>query len=264
MTSGSVVVLSVACARRAPPRPPPSPGPCLEGQVLVDDFCIDRYEAYVVELGPDGSERPHSPYETISELRVRAKVAADVVPQAYVSQVQARAACANAGKRLCKPDEFVRACRGSRKADFYPYGGTRRRAGLCNEGKGSFVALAFGSDFSRLTYEQFNDPKLDQIPNGLARTGAYPQCASPDGVFDLVGNLDEWVDEERGGHGRFRGGWYGDAEMNGPGCLYVTSAHEPTYHDYSTGFRCCADPRGPVPPAAPLVGPPVARYRGSP
>ena len=41
------------------------------------------------------------------------------------------------------------------------------------------------------------------------------------------------------GHGRFRGGFYGDAEINGPGCLYVTSAHDPTYHDYSTGFRCC-------------------------
>ena len=34
---------------------------------------------------------------------------------------------------------------------------------------------------------------------------------------------------------------YGDAEQNGPGCHYVTSAHEITYHDYSTGFRCCAD-----------------------
>ena len=45
----------------------------------------------------------------------------------------------------------------------------------------------------------------------------------------------------RTSHGRFRGGWYGDAENNGPGCTYVTSAHEPTYHDYSTGFRCCAD-----------------------
>jgi formylglycine-generating enzyme required for sulfatase activity len=81
------------------------------------------------------------------------------------------------------------------------------------------------------------------MPNGLAHTGSHPKCASPDGVFDLVGNLHEWVDEgpDANGHGRFRGGWYGDAENNGPGCLYVTSAHEPTYHDYSTGFRCCAD-----------------------
>jgi hypothetical protein len=43
------------------------------------------------------------------------------------------------------------------------------------------------------------------------------------------------------GHGRFHGGFYGDAEENGHGCLYVTSAHELDYHDYSTGFRCCKD-----------------------
>ena len=36
--------------------------------------------------------------------------------------------------------------------------------------------------------------------------------------------------------GHFRGGFYGDAEHNGPGCLYVTSAHERTYHDNTTGL----------------------------
>ena len=36
-------------------------------------------------------------------------------------------------------------------------------------------------------------------------------------------------------------GFYADAKLNGPGCTYATTAHEFTYHDYSTGFRCCAD-----------------------
>ena len=100
-----------------------------------------------------------------------AKVARDVPPQAYISQVQARQACESAGKRLCKPAEYLRACRGTNKNDLYPYGGMQRRPGLCNEGKGSFVALAFGQNFFKLTYENFNDPKLDQMPGGLARTG---------------------------------------------------------------------------------------------
>ena len=30
---------------------------------------------------------------------------------------------------------------------------------------------------------------------------------------------------------------------DGAGCLYATTAHAQSYHDYSTGFRCCADPR---------------------
>jgi hypothetical protein len=37
------------------------------------------------------------------------------------------------------------------------------------------------------------------------------------------------------------GGFFSTHEQLGPGCKYVTYAHEPSYHDYSTGFRCCAD-----------------------
>jgi len=215
--------------------------------VRIDDYCIDRWEAYVVELYARGHESPHSPYEVVDDLVVRAKSAAGVVPQAYVSRVQSAKACANADKRLCTAREFVTACSGGDPNTLYPYGGSTRKKGACNEGKGSFVAKAFGQDFSKRTYEEFNDPRLDQMPDGLAPTGSFPRCVSPEGVYDMVGNLHEWVDEEGGGHGRFRGGWYGDAENNGPGCFYVTSAHEPTYHDYSTGFRCCSDPGKLVP-----------------
>jgi hypothetical protein len=219
--------------------------PCPAGMAFAGTFCVDRYEAYVVEIDGAGVERPHSPYEEVDGLVVRAKVAAGVVPQGYISQVQARAACANAGKRLCTAQEFALACRGPGAADRYPYGGTVRQAGACNEGKGSMVPKLFGNDASKWTYEDFNDPRLNQIAGGLAPAGAFPRCVSPLGVHDCVGNLHEWGADapDAKGHGRFRGGFYGDAEINGPGCLYVTSAHEPTYHDYSTGFRCCADPR---------------------
>jgi hypothetical protein len=37
------------------------------------------------------------------------------------------------------------------------------------------------------------------------------------------------------------GGFFVDAKLNGPGCTYRTTAHAKTYHDYSTGFRCCKD-----------------------
>lgn len=215
---------------------------CFADQVKIERFCIDPYEAYVVELDERGDERPHSPYATVEGIRVRAKVAANVVPQAYISQVQASAACENAGKRLCTAEEFVRACRGPDPAPFYPYGGRQHQKGVCNEGKGSFVGLVFGHDVQKWTYANFNDPQLNQLENGLAKTGAYDKCVSPERIFDMVGNLHEWVDEPAGprDRGHFRGGSYGDAELNGPGCLYVTSAHERTYHDHSTGFRCCA------------------------
>jgi formylglycine-generating enzyme required for sulfatase activity len=222
----------------------PSDG-CPQEMARIDSFCVDRYEAYVVEVDDGGVEHPHSPYRTVEGLAVRAKSAPGVTPQGYVSQVEASAACALAGKRLCDAQEFGLACRGPDAGAHYPYGGTTHVAGNCNEGKGSYVELLFGPDAAAWTYADFNDPRLNQIDGGLAATASYTSCRSPFGVFDCVGNLHEWGSDppDSQGHGRFRGGYYGDAEINGPGCLYVTSAHDLTYHDYSTGFRCCMDAR---------------------
>ncbi len=245
-----LLVVLVACSpapRVEPhtaPRAPSHAGPCFEEQIKVDHFCIDKYEAFVVELDARGEEQPHSPYETVEGKRVRAKVAPNVVPQGYISLVQAKEACANADKRICKADEYIRACRGTKPLDLFPYGGGQQKHGVCNGGKGSFVGKAFGADYDKLTYAQFNDPKLNQMEGGLAKTGSFPQCVSPDGALDMVGNLHEWTEgPDVYGHVGFRGGSYGDSEKNGPGCFYVTTVHESTYHDYSTGFRCCADIR---------------------
>jgi hypothetical protein len=224
-------------------------GPCPAGMVLVSTYCIDTWEAYVVELDDAGVEHPHSPYDVVDGLTVRAKTAGGVPPQGYISQVQATAACALAGKRLCSADEFHQACEGPGWADggaWYPYGGETRIPGYCNADKGSEMPLLFGSNAADWTYADFNDPRLNHLDGGLAPTGSYPHCESPYGIFDCVGNLHEWGSDpaDSNGHGRFRGGFYGDATLNGPGCLYVTSAHALTYHDYSTGFRCCADAMG--------------------
>jgi len=214
---------------------------CPEGMAAIDGYCIDRYEAYVVELDDAQHETAHSPFEPVTGLKVRAKVAPDVTPQGYISQVEARGACENAGKRLCSAHEFERACRGPDPKASYPYGGTHRAPGACNEGKGSTVAVFYGMN-AAYDNSQLNDPRMNQWSGGLAKTGAYKGCESPSGVFDLVGNLHEWgAETSDSGRGYFRGGYYGDAEINGSGCAYVTRAHSRNYHDYSTGFRCCSD-----------------------
>jgi formylglycine-generating enzyme required for sulfatase activity len=215
--------------------------------VRVLSFCVDQYEAYVVEVDGTGNEQPHSPYDVIGDASVRAKTARGVAPQGYISQIEATAACNAAGKRLCTATEFSTFCRGGPDAGaYYPYGGTTDIPGYCNEGKGSSMPRFFGNNPNNWTYADFNDPRLNQWDGGLAYTGGYPHCVSPFGVYDCMGNLHEWGADppDVNGHGRFRGGFYGDAELNGPGCLYVTSAHEIAYHDYSTGFRCCMDAIG--------------------
>lgn len=232
----------------APPPPPGDAGAdaapgCLPGMARIGSFCVDEWEGYVVNVDAQGNESPHSPYEVIADASVRAKTAPGVVPQGYISQLEATAACKRAGKRLCTATEFSLACRGPDAGNYYPYGGETKIPGYCNEGKGSSMPLFFGNDPSKWTYADFNDPRLNEWDGGLATTGAYVHCVSPYGVHDCVGNLHEWGADppDQNGHGRFRGGFYGDAELNGHGCLYVTSAHEVAYHDYSTGFRCCMD-----------------------
>jgi formylglycine-generating enzyme len=87
--------------------------------------------------------------------------------------------------------------------------------------------------------DRMNNPALNQVPGTLAKSGEHEGCTNDYGVYDMVGNLHEWVADPSG---TFQGGYYLDTHLNGDGCTYRTMAHESWYHDYSTGFRCCADP----------------------
>ena len=88
------------------------------------------------------------------------------------------------------------------------------------------------------TVDRMNDPRLNQAPGTLAKTGEHSSCTNGYGVYDMVGNLHEWVDDP---DGTFQGGYYLDTHLNGDGCTYRTVAHAASYHDYSTGFRCCVE-----------------------
>lgn len=217
-------------------------GACPDGMARVDAFCVDRYEAALIEVA-GLLESPWSPYAVPDPSRAyRAVSRAGQVPQGYISGVMAAKACEGAGKRLCAPSEWERACMGAAKQS-YPYG-PAYSAGACSEhdkqtGWTSTVGRVWGAELT-WSMAQMNDPRINQQDDGLAKTGAFARCAGPDGIFDMVGNLHEWVADPAG---TFRGGYYADTYRNGPGCRYKTTAHPVGYHDYSTGFRCCADPR---------------------
>ena len=242
-----------------------SPDDCPEGMARIGRYCIDRWEAHLVVRAATGEitalpffARPpdDGAYEARSEP--------GAYPQGYISRVESQRACKRAGKRLCSKAEWQRACWG-RRGGHYPYG-AKWKADQCNMDKPHLLSRRFGADSRKWKYEQFNDPTLNQEPGFLAQTGSLDTCQSDSGVYDLVGNLHEWVsdtvDEElmekldaenverktqgwRPGNGVFMGGFFSTHEQLGPGCRYTTVAHEPSYHDYSTGFRCCAS----LPPA---------------
>lgn len=200
-------------------------------------YCIDRYEASLVEVLPGGLERPFPHTQNPGPISVRAVSEPHVFPQAYISGREAASACEASGKRLCKADEWRNACRGSSQ-NTYPYG-QARQPGTCNDhGKAPLGVVYKGDSRVYASWEKMNDPALNQVEGSLARSGEHEGCTSEAGAYDMVGNLHEWIDDPRG---TFVGGYYLDTEKNGSGCGYTTDRHGTFYHDYSTGFRCCAD-----------------------
>ncbi len=220
-------------------REPPGLGGCPAGMARIPgrpSACVDRWEPHLVEVLDDGTEHTWTPYFNPAGLKVRAKSSPGAVPQAYISQVQAGAACAASGKRLCKDDEWVLACKGSKHTQF-PYGNEEKR-GTCNDQRDPHPAMQYLESHDLSVFTKLEHPCINQVPDSLLPGGAKAACATPEGVYDIVGNLHEWTADPSG---HFRGGYYVDTWLNGHGCDYVTTAHEARYWDYSTGFRCCAD-----------------------
>lgn len=242
-------------------------------------FCIDKWEASLVDrrtgltlspyYPPDrrlaaqlaetwekqrfeiGSEAAHEvalpplpEWQRKSEVDPVAVSKPGVIPNGYMSGTMAARACTNAEKRLCSYDEWITACRGEAERKF-PYG-AEYRAGACN----IFRALHPAMELHDNASIGHLDPRLALVreKNGdplLRRTGTTPACKSAwgsDGVWDMNGNLDEWVDDE---HGRFAGGFYSRSKKDG--CESSVTAHPPSYLDYSTGARCCWSPSTPTP-----------------
>jgi hypothetical protein len=248
--------IGVAPASQAPPR-----APCPPEMVLSGGACMDRYEAHLQLESDDGTLTLHPAEQRPPRGRFVAACRAGVKPQAYISQVEAAAACENAGKRLCSLNEWYGACTDNGKTT-YPYG-TSYEAGRCNVGKPHLLSILHGASPRGWSFSDFNDPALASTPGFLALAGEYDGCVSANGVRDLVGNLHEWVADRvdrtlarklplpaviarrigrTTGNGIFMGGFFSTLNEHGNGCKFVTAAHEPRYHDYSTGFRCCRDP----------------------
>src|SRR5262249_30052859 len=132
----------------------------------------------------------------------------------------------------------------------FPYG-DRYRAFACNVFRPYHPGFALHQNSST----GHRDPRLNLVVESdeqplLRQTGDTPSCASSwgsDAVFDMVGNLDEWVEGET--RPVFVGGFY--SRSTNKGCEARVDSHAPAYYDYSLGTRCCAD----LTPSAPSAPP---------
>jgi formylglycine-generating enzyme required for sulfatase activity len=130
-------------------------------------------------------------------------------PVTNVTWYEAKAMCESVGKRLCTAEEWVLACRGPKGLRF-PYG-HEYNGKMCN-----------------------SESKVD-APLSI---GATPEsCVSGYGVYDLNGNVWEWVGTSLETGVSVRGGaWSSESCAE---CALKLWINSPNTKSNRGGFRCC-------------------------
>ena len=168
-------------------------------------FCIDRYE-YPNQEG--------------------------VQPVVMKTWYEARDTCEAQGKRLCGGSEWTLACEGAEHKP-YPYGLERNRD-ACNIDRPHPDV-----NEKALANPKTRDAEVARLWQGEA-SGSRAACKSDYGVFDMTGNVDEWVVNEGGKpfQSGLKGGYWGPVRDR---CRPMTTAHGEEFSFYQVGFRCCGD-----------------------
>lgn len=154
-----------------------------------------------------------------------------LVPAHRVTWYEARDACRAAGMRLCTEQEWVAACQGTAPRDDDEDG---EWADDIIEG----TALPYG-DHAEEDRCYTGHRGRDERP---VYTGSMPGCISADGVYDLVGNMEEWagLTEESA---VLLGGAF-DSRAGRARCYHRNDTFGPGFRHLHTGFRCCAGEEG--------------------
>jgi formylglycine-generating enzyme required for sulfatase activity len=145
------------------------------------------------------------------------------LPIAHVNWTEAQLICNSMQKRLCLEEEWEFACEGA-DALPYPYGFVRNGA-LCNHDVKDALFTKAGNLIDR-----------------RVSATSLPHCKSPFGVFNMVGNVDEWTTrtapagETLPHRSILRGGWWLTGRNR---CRAATDSHGESYAGPQTGFRCC-------------------------
>jgi len=194
----------------AAPAPAPAPtdaSPMVEVSTGKGKVFIDRYEASIDQAG-----------NAVSLPNVRSGQA---------SWFEAKGACEKSGKRLCSEEEWASACTGTAALDDnangwfnddniegnrYPYGAFYE-AGFCHD-------------------------EQETLTGAPVNTGSKSQCVTKSGIYDLAGNLSEWIENDQA-RASLVGGNFGTGE--GAACNQRGSMFGPGLRNNTTGFRCCAD-----------------------
>ena len=189
-------------------------------------------------------------------------------PVVWVKANQTVELCRAMGKRICDAHEWEGACAGALKTPEveYPFGERRMMMEYLHNQKRELI-WSYGKtkDHAKCATMSHKSKRCDTIAWQLCGsntypTGAFPDCRSPLGAFDLNGNAAEHMNlpirpEELGSRGGL-----GETEMKGSWFIFSTyEAHPddcrwraPMWHksrmddsnshrNYHLSFRCCRD-----------------------
>jgi formylglycine-generating enzyme len=211
------------------------PSACPSNMVLVEGEYCPRVELNCKRyMDPKGRYEQfrcaeYAPSKCLSKQRTPMRFCIDrtefteagqTLPANHKSFTHGEQACSAQGKRMCRESEWNFACEGEEMRP-YPYG-FARDSGACNADRTDVLSPA---------------GKLRDL---RAPGGSFARCASPFGVMDMAGNLEEFVAMDRRGPPRpAMKGAYWQPSRNF--CRAAQTAHDKFYNGTETGFRCCSD-----------------------
>ncbi|MBK9262046.1 MAG: SUMF1/EgtB/PvdO family nonheme iron enzyme [Polyangiaceae bacterium] len=190
------------------------PSVCLSKKRVPMRFCMDRYEW------------PNQKGE---------------LPALLVSWGDAKKLCEEKGKRLCMEAEYNFACEGEAMLP-YTYG-YERDATACNIDREYRKREKSLKKYERCMKKPECKAELARLDQRLP-TGSMPRCVSPFGVYDLNGNINEWVERPKQKYPNrsgLKGGWWGPVRGR---CRPTVGFHKEDDYGYEEGFRCCKDAEG--------------------
>jgi formylglycine-generating enzyme len=201
--SGEASAVSERCLRYE------SPSKCLSKKRTHLRFCMDRYEW------------PNQKGE---------------LPAFLVSWTDAKKQCEAAGKRLCGEDEYNFACEGE---EMLPYTyGYERDATKCNIDRPYRKRTKTLKKYARCMANPTCKAEIEKLDQRVP-AGSMPACVSPFGIYDLNGNINEWVvrpKQEYPNRSGLKGGWWGPVRGR---CRPTVGFHKEDDYGYEEGFRCC-------------------------
>ena len=227
---------SAAPADSGPPADSGDSGPasvCPADMAAVGTVCMDLYEA------PNRAGAP---------------------PLVMYSFDEAEDWCQARGKRLCLDEEWEQACAGDGENE-YPYG-HEHQPGVCNDEE---TWLTYSQTSLNYWPSDASSPGIESLEElfAAASTGSgaiaaehvaelyqgegggdNAGCVGAAGVFDLVGNAEEWTRRADGGttsfHGNLKGRYWAESRT----CQSGVTSHGDSFRFYEIGFRCCSELAG--------------------